>query len=137
MKIYFAGSIRGGREDKDIYFEAINLLSKYGSVLTEHVGKSDLSAMGETSITNEEIYKRDVNWINEADIVIAEVTRPSLGVGYEIAYAELKGKKIFCLYRDIEVGKRLSAMILGNLKLNVIKYTDVKELPALFSTIFN
>lgn len=137
MKIYFAGSIRGGREDKLIYFEVIKLLSKYGVVLTEHIGKSELSEMGETLMTDEEIYQRDINWINESDIVIAEVTRPSLGVGYEIGYAELKGKKIVCLYRDIGSGKNLSAMISGNSTLKVIKYKEVKELSGLFDKVFD
>ena len=46
MKIYFAGSIRGGRDDKELYLEIINLLGKYGKVLTEHIGDKTLSAMG-------------------------------------------------------------------------------------------
>ena len=133
MKIYFAGSIRGGRNDKDIYFEIIKLLSKLGTVLTEHVGGKNLSAIGETSMTEEEIYQRDIKWINEADIVIAEVTQPSLGVGYEIGYAELKGKKLICIYREVEVGKKVSAMILGNKNLKVVKYEGIEELADLFS----
>jgi nucleoside 2-deoxyribosyltransferase len=136
MKIYFAGSIRGGREDKNIYFEIIKLLSKYGTVLTEHIGKSEISEMGETSMTDEEIYKRDVNWINEADIIIAEVTRPSLGVGYEIGYAELKNKKIVCLYREIEMGKKISAMISGNKNIQVKKYNIIEDLLGIFDKIF-
>ena len=137
MKIYFAGSIRGGREDKDIYIAIIKLLLKYGTVLTEHIGKSELSEMGETNMTEEEIYQRDINWINESDIVIAEVTSPSLGVGYEIGYAELKGKKIICIYREVETGKKLSAMIYGNSNLKVAKYKKIEELPNLFDKIFD
>lgn len=136
MKIYFAGSIRGGRDDKEIYFKIIKLLSEYGSVLTEHIGKSELSDMGEISLTDEQIYKRDIAWINESDVVIAEVTRPSLGVGYEIAYAELKGKKLVCLFREIEIGKRVSAMISGDSNIEVINYTVVEELPDILRKIF-
>ena len=135
MKIYFAGSIRGGRDDKDIYLKIIEILSKYGSVLTEHVGNVNLTEQGETNITEEYIYKRDVRWVDESDIVIAEITRPSLGVGYEIGYAESKGKKIICLYREIEPNKKVSAMILGNSYINVKKYSDYKELVEFFETI--
>ena len=41
-----------------------------------------------------EIYRRDIQWISECDMVIAEVTNPSLGVGYEMAYAESINKTV-------------------------------------------
>lgn len=60
MKIYFAGSIRGGRDDKELYLEIINLLGKYGKVLTEHIGDKTLSALGEDGPTDKYIYDRDM-----------------------------------------------------------------------------
>jgi len=132
MKIYFAGSIRGGRQDQDLYLEIINILKKYGEVLTEHVGNKELSSYGNTHMTDEEIYTQDTNWIREADIVIAEVTATSLGVGYEIAFAESLNKRIILLYRE-EENKRLSAMLKGNLKLEIITYSNVEELKNIFS----
>ena len=66
--------------------------------------------MGENSLTDTEIFERDMAWIEESDVVVAEVTTPSLGVGYELGQAESMGKKIICLFRKVE-GKRLSAMI--------------------------
>ena len=50
MKIYFAGSIRGGRDEKyaEIYSQIIEFLQGYGQVLTEHIGKKDLNTMGES-----------------------------------------------------------------------------------------
>jgi len=136
MKTYFAGSIRGGRKDKDIYAEIIKTLSEYGKVLTEHVGKKNLSEMGETKISDEEIYERDTKWIDEADIIIAEVTTPSIGVGYEIAYAEAKNKKIVCLFRDVDGGKRISAMISGNNNFQIREYKNLSELTPFFKNIF-
>ena len=38
IKIYFCGSIRGGRQDADLYARLIEHLKTYGPVLTEHVG---------------------------------------------------------------------------------------------------
>ena len=108
MKIYFAGSIRGGREDKNLYSQIIKNLQKYGTVLTEHIGDQNLTDSGE-DLSDKFIYERDLYWIKESDIVVAEVTQPSLGVGYEIGKAEEHGKKILCLYR--ENNKRISAMI--------------------------
>lgn len=61
--------------------------------MTEHISDKNLTELGEV-LSNEKIYKRDIAWLNEADIVVAEATTPSLGVGYEIAKAEAINKKI-------------------------------------------
>jgi nucleoside 2-deoxyribosyltransferase len=129
MNIYFAGSITGGREDAPIYLKLIDYLKTKGVVLTEHLGSSNLLSTGEDK-SPEYIYLRDVNWIKEADIVIAEVTKPSLGVGYEIGLAENLNKKIICLYRenDDNKDKMLSKMISGNKYNTIIKYKTIDEI---------
>ena len=124
MKIYFAGSIRGGRKDAQLYNNIIAYLREKGQVLTEHVGSTDLSWKGETSRKDEEIYNRDIEWLKSADIVIAEVTNPSLGVGYELAIAEKLKIPTLCLYRT-ENGKSLSAMIQGNNTFTCKKYKTI------------
>lgn len=128
MKIYFAGSVRAGRSDQDIYYSIINELGKYGKVLTEHLGKKSLSDQGEQGVTDEFIFGRDMNWVKEADILVAEVTVPSLGVGYEIGQAESMNKKVFLLYRPIE-GKKLSVMLSGNQNLKIAEYKTIEEIP--------
>jgi nucleoside 2-deoxyribosyltransferase len=70
MNIYFAGSIRGGRDDKDLYLAIIDLLRNYGTMLTEHVGDKTLSAQGEQTLTEEFIYERDMSWLNSSDVVV-------------------------------------------------------------------
>lgn len=67
-----------------------------------------------------------MKWLNDTNIVVAEVTNPSLGVGYELAMAENLNKKILCLYRPSQ-GKNLSAMIRGNAKFKVIDYKTLKD----------
>jgi len=126
QKIYFAGSIRGGRQDQQLYLQIIDYLKKYGEVLTEHVGDAQLSAFGEKGPSDEYIFKRDMEWLQSAKIVVAEVTTASLGVGYELGMAESFGKKVLCLYRPQE-GKRLSAMIGGNDFYTIAKYQTLKE----------
>ena len=113
MKIYFAGAIRGGRKDAQLYENIIAYLGEKGRVLTEHVGSKNLSGKGETSRKDEEIYNRDIKWLQSADIVVAEVTTPSLGVGYELGIAEKLNIPVLCLYRP-DKGNRLSAMVSGN-----------------------
>ena len=135
MKIYFAGSIRGGRDDKELYFEIINLLKDYGQVLTEHIGDKDMPEAGEQNLTDEYIYERDLLWLESADAVVAEVTTVSLGVGYEIGRVDGK-KPILCLYREQE-GKKLSAMISGNKKLCVRNYKTIEDVRTILKEFFN
>lgn len=134
MNIYFAGSIRGGRDDKELYLGIIDLLKTYGAVLTEHVGDKNLSTQGEQTLTEEFIYNRDMAWLNSAEVVVAEVTQPSLGVGYELAKAEDQ-KRVLCLYREQE-GRRLSAMIAGSKKLRVEKYVTLEDVKKIFEDFF-
>ena len=126
MKIYFAGSIRGGRDDVALYHQIINYLKNYGQVLTEHVGSDSLTSIGENVLNDVRIHDRDMEWLKSSDIIIAEVTNPSLGVGYEIGMALNLNKKIICLYKT-QKGKRLSAMISGSKAINVIEYGSFEE----------
>lgn len=134
MKIYFAGSIRGGRDDKALYLSIIEALKMYGTVLTEHIGDAALLATGEIHVLDEEIYSRDMELLNEADMVVAEVSTPSLGVGYEIGKSETD-KPILCLYREQE-GKRLSAMLSGNKKIQLAKYRNIDDIKIIFKIFF-
>ena len=97
-KIYFAASIRGGRDGAEIYAQFIALLSKYGEVLTEHVGNISLTDLGEEK-TDQYIFERDCHWIQESNVIVAEVSNPSLGVGFEISLAQSQGKRVICFYR--------------------------------------
>ncbi len=134
MKIYFAGSITGGREDVSIYQEIVSMLKKYGEVLSEHISFFEISVMGQTDITAEMVYKKDTDWIKEADVIIAEVTTPSLGVGYEVGLAEALGKKVICLHRNKE-GRQVSKMILGNSYNICQEYKDAKDLESVFENL--
>ncbi len=134
-KIYFAGAIRGGRTDRDVYRDLIGYLQSYGDVLTEHIGDQQLGVSGEKGLTDEEICQRDVGWLERADVFIAEVTTPSLGVGYEVALAAALEKPVLCLYRQ-QPGRRLSAMIAGNRNLIVRIYHDLAEIPRLVDEFF-
>ncbi|MFW6378765.1 MAG: nucleoside 2-deoxyribosyltransferase [Nanoarchaeota archaeon] len=126
LKIYFAGSIRGGRDDTEVYSELIRYLATFGDVLTEHVGDSSLTESGEDGPSDTWIYDRDMDWIRQSDVVIAEVSNPSLGVGYEIGKAEDMDKPILCLYRN-QSNKRVSAMISGNSNITIARYGTFEQ----------
>ena len=127
MKIYFAGAIRGGRQDASTYHAMIAHLQTHAEVLTEHVGNMALSDGGEHDLTDKEIHARDVAWLEKCDAVVAEVTTPSLGVGYELGVAEKLGKTILCLFDESKPDFRLSAMLSGNPKVTVARYQNLAE----------
>jgi len=127
MKIYFAGSIRGGREDGALYQQIIAFLQGYGDVLTEHVGDPKLTDAGDDGPTDRFIHDRDLVWLKSCDLVVAEVTQVSLGVGYEIGRAVESGKKVLCLHRPVTC-KFLSAMIAGCEQIELIRYISLTDL---------
>lgn len=69
----------------------------------------------------------DIDWLEQSDVVVAEVTQVSLGVGYELAYAESKNIPIICLYRT-NTGRTLSAMIRGNSYFKIFDYENFDEI---------
>jgi len=89
-KVYFAGSIRGG--DFPDRVETYRLI-------VEEIGKNDdLTSVHEAAfpplaklrpLTDKQIYYRDIRWIQDSQLMVAEITAPSLGVGYVHSIAEL------------------------------------------------
>ncbi|EMA41127.1 nucleoside 2-deoxyribosyltransferase [Halobiforma nitratireducens] len=130
MKIYFAGSIRGGRSDVDLYADLIDLLEEHGTVLTEHVADEDVEeSEAEAGLTDADIYEQDMAWLREADVAVAEVTIPSLGVGYEIGRLVARGTPVCGLYRP-DADHELSAMIRGNDAVDVLEYESLPGVAA-------
>jgi hypothetical protein len=134
MKIYFAGSIRGGRADAALYYEIVRHLKTHAEVFTEHVGDTELGVLGQ-DIGDQKIHDRDLDWLASSDYLVAEVTTPSLGVGYEIGKATEWGKPVLCLYRPTE-GRALSAMISGSNAVTLKQYQSPTELKEIFENYF-
>jgi 2'-deoxynucleoside 5'-phosphate N-hydrolase len=134
MKIYFAGAIRGGRDDTALYLEIVKLLRAYGEVLTEHVAAAELTMLGESN-DDRWIHDRDLAWLREADCLVAEVTTPSLGVGFEIAKATEWGERTLCLFRP-SAGRALSALIAGSERVTVREYQSPADLRKIFDEFF-
>lgn len=125
MKIFFAGSIRGGRSMLTEYMQIVRLIKNLGhTVVSEHVAYAGLEK-AEAKLTEEEIFKSDIKFIDECDCLVADVTMPSVGVGYEICYAVSKGKRVVCIYKE---GANVSAMVLGNGRVTNVQYAEVEDL---------
>lgn len=132
-KVYFAGSIRGGREDAQLYKDTIDFINQTAVVLTEQVGDMQRSLSEQSVDKDAMIYMQDTNWLKECDVVIAECTHPSLGVGYEMAYAEKLGKPTYIFYRSKDT--QLSAMLKGNVYFHIQSYETKEELFSYISKI--
>jgi hypothetical protein len=126
LKIYFAGSIRAGRGDAAVYGVIITWLRSFGEVLTEHVGDPALSERGNDGPSDQYIHDRDMAWLSACDLVVAEATTPSLGVGYELGWATILGKPVLCLYQATS-GRPLSAMIAGSPGIQTVAYSSLDE----------
>jgi nucleoside 2-deoxyribosyltransferase len=111
LNIYFSCSITGGRRDQGVYQIITEHLQASGhNVPTTHLAKAEISEL-EGAISPEQVFQRDCRWVSECDALVAEVSTPSHGVGYEIAFAISLGKPVFCCFRK---GTRVSKMLSGN-----------------------
>jgi len=116
MNIYFACAITGGRQFEAVY-QAITraLLADGHTVPTAHLADPGVKTL-EAVVSPREVYERDVAWIRACDALVAEVSTPSHGVGYEVAFALSLGKPVLCCY---QAGQPVSKMITGNISPNI------------------
>jgi nucleoside 2-deoxyribosyltransferase len=125
MKIYFACSISGGRQDEKIYQKIVQtLLSLDIEVPTAHIAETGIEKI-DAHENSQDIYQRDVDWIRESDLLVAEVSTPSHGVGYEIGFALSLEKPVLCLHNQDAV---VSKMITGN-PHPLLKITSYQDWP--------
>ncbi len=126
MNIYFSCSLTGGRADQPVYAAIVDALLTAGHrVPTAALARPEVMR-DEAVVEPAAVYARDIGWLDEAEAVVAEVSTPSHGVGYEVAYALEKGKPVLCCYR---AGARVSKMITGNSqpRLRLRAYQDAAE----------
>lgn len=126
MNVYFSCSITGGRNEEKVYQAIVAAMLAAGhEVPTAHLSTTEVVDL-EKIAEPVEIYTRDMRWLEECDVVVAEVSTPSHGVGYEVAVGLKMQKPVLCCYQR---GKRISKIITGNTNptLRVIEYKDEEE----------
>ena len=134
MIIYCAGAIRGDTTFRDNYLEIINFLESKGHTVLAELNDKFTSSI---PLTDKQIYTRDIKWIESSQLVVAEISGPSLGVGFEISYA-LFQKKIPVLAVVTNEAEKLSAMIAGcdSELLTVKEYKNVDDLHSIIKNYF-
>ena len=132
MKIYFGFTVAGDRSQVNTARRLVELLETMGhEVLTRHL-VSDNAAQMDRTITPQAVYERDMNWLRQSDIFIAEVSGSSFGLGYEAGYVlGSSGKKAVLFYRR-DAAPRISLLITGNTHPNcrLAPYSDSAEIEA-------
>jgi hypothetical protein len=104
-------------------------------ILTRHL-VSDNAWEVDRSISPQDVFRRDLAWLNHCDLFIAEVSGSSFGLGFEAGY--LLGattKSVVLLYRR-ELEKRVSLLIIGNTHANctLVPYGTVEEVEAFLNS---
>jgi nucleoside 2-deoxyribosyltransferase len=132
MKIYFGFTVAGDRSTLDTARTVVGWLERKGhEVLTRHL-VSDNAWEADRTISAQEVYSRDMGWLEQCDLFIAEVSGSSFGLGFEAGYVlGATDKKVILLYRR-ELEKRVSLLITGNTHANctVMAYDVVEEVEA-------
>jgi nucleoside 2-deoxyribosyltransferase len=125
VRVYFACSITGGRQDEAVYSALVRALLAAGHEVPT-AANAALGVHPEAGHAPVDVYTRDTVWIDASDALIAEVSTPSHGVGYEISYALERAKPVLCLHRaEVAVSKMLSGNTMPGIRLK--SYKDTAE----------
>src|SRR5271168_1577893 len=104
MKIYFGFTVAGDRSSLGVARRIVELLEEMGhEVLTKHLVRDDAWEADRLS-SPQDIYRRDMNWLHECDLFMAEVSGSSFGLGFETGYVLGATRKRAVLFyrRDLE-----------------------------------
>lgn len=132
MKIYFGFTVAGDRSTLETARKVVELLESMGhEVLTRHL-VSDNAWEADRSISAQDVFRRDMNWLMQCDLFVAEVSGSSFGLGFETGYLlGSTNKTVVLLYRR-DAGKKVSLLITGNTHANCVlaPYATVEEIEA-------
>jgi hypothetical protein len=127
MKIFYASSMSGMHSKHKTFFDEkiVEHLLHHGVVNGGYIINGLYNPASEADLNDKEIHDLQLNWLWQSDTLIAEVSNPSLGVGYILGRALEFNKKTLCLFRPSD--KKLSAMIRGSRRIKTFDYKNVEE----------
>jgi hypothetical protein len=130
MKIYFGFTVAGDRSSVDVARRIVILLEGMGhDVLTKHLVRDDAWEL-DRLISSQDVYNRDMMWLQECDCFIAEVSGSSFGLGFETGYLLASTSKKVVLFYRRDLAKKISLLITGNTHpgCTLVPYSDVEEM---------
>jgi nucleoside 2-deoxyribosyltransferase len=130
MKIYFGSTVAGDRSSVVAATKIVELLTELGhEVLTRHLVRED-AWQADRSISPQEVYRRDMTWLKQCDLFVAEVSGSSFGLGFETGYLlGATDKKVVLFYRRA-VETKISLLITGITHPNcsLVPYSHLDEI---------
>jgi len=111
-KVYISGSLtrlKGDRDYRQIYEEIGRVCSEAG--YDPYIPHLFCDPIQNPEIKADVVWQKDHSEIEKADLTIAYVGQPSLGVGAELEIARILKKDLIIWYFE---GEKVSRMALGN-----------------------
>ena len=117
MNIYLACTVRGDRGGLAIARALADAIECMGhTIVTRHLLENDADA-AEGRLSERAVFERDLQWLEHADVLIAEASGSSYGVGFEVGYvtarAAVSQQRVLLLY-DAARRAQVSRLIVGN-----------------------
>ena len=141
MRIYLACTVRGDRGGVTAGRAICDRLQHHGhEVLTTHLLRDDVET-AESELTEREVFERDLDWLSRCDVLVAEASGSSYGVGFEVGYvlgrAAQTGQRVVLLY-SAQRRHAVSRLITGNADAacTTLGYSSLDELVALIDQRF-
>jgi len=136
MMVYFGFTVAGSRSSVEAAKKIVEVLQSMGhEVLTSHLLRED-AWEGDRRLPPQEVFARDMRWLAQCDIFIAEVSGSSFGLGFETGYLLGATPKKTILFYERAVERMISLLIVGNTHSNCIlaPYSRLDELEELVRT---
>jgi nucleoside 2-deoxyribosyltransferase len=130
MKIYLGFTVAGNRSSVEAAKKILSVLQSMGhEVLTSHLLREDAWET-DRRVPPQQIFARDMRWLAECDIFIAEVSGSSFGLGFETGYLLGATAKKTVLFYDLAARDKISLLIVGNTHPNcyLVPYSRLDEL---------
>ena len=141
MRIYLACTVRGDRGGVEAGRSICQRLQAHGhEVLTTHLLANDVD-QAESELAEQAVYRRDLDWLARCDLLVAEASGSSYGVGFEVGYvlgrAHATGQKVMLLY-DVARCHAISRLVTGNCDpaCTTLGYQSIDELVAFIDRRF-
>lgn len=119
----------GDRGTLDTARRMVRSLEQMGHVvLTRHL-VDDGAREADRALGPRDVYERDMRWLAESEIFIAEVSGSSFGLGFEAGYTLGATQKRAILFYRRDAAERISMLITGNghPRCELIPYSSVEE----------
>jgi hypothetical protein len=135
MRIYLACTVRGDRSGVHAGRAIAAHLKQLGhEVLTTHLLADDVD-IAESTLSERDVFVRDLDWLSKCDALVAEASGSSFGVGFEVGYvlgrARQTGQRVLLLYDDAR-RSAISRLIIGNCdeRCTTLAYRSTEEMLA-------